>query len=120
HGSDVRIRAGTDQRAEMQVQVGAELQPPIGMRQRHRALDVVLHRLRGGVREIVDRQDDDVVAHADAAVGPLISPESRFVQVHGYQRFVLTLCTCRCSPLAMGFTTLPISTPYLMTVSPSR
>ena len=31
---------------------------------------------------------------------------------------VLTLCTCRCSPLVIGLTTLPMSTPYLMTVSP--
>ena len=67
-GGDVRIGAGADQRAEMQVEVFAELQPAIGVRQRHRALDVVGHRLAGGVGEIVQRQDDDVVAHADAAV----------------------------------------------------
>ena len=36
---------GADQRAEVQVEVGAELQPPVGVRQRHRALDVVRHRL---------------------------------------------------------------------------
>ena len=48
----------------------------VRVRQRHRALDVVLHRLRGGVRQVVDRQDDDVVAHADAAVFALVTPES--------------------------------------------
>src|SRR3954465_6745073 len=90
------------------------------MRQRDRALDVVLDRLAGGVGEIVDRQDDDVVAHADAAVLALVAPEARVFQFHDdYQRLVLTLCTCRCSPLAIGFTTRPMSTPYLMTVSPS-
>jgi len=46
------------------------------MRQRHRALDVVLHRLRRGVRQIIDRQDDHVVAHADAPVLTLV-PEKR-------------------------------------------
>ena len=30
---------------------------------------------RGGVGQIVDRQDDDVVAHADAAVLAAITPE---------------------------------------------
>ena len=53
---------------KMQVEVLAELQPAVGVRQRQRALDVVGDRLAGGVRQIVERQDDDVVAHADAAV----------------------------------------------------
>src|SRR6185503_7548158 len=115
---DVRIRAGADQGAEVQVEVGAELQPPVRVRQRHGALDVVLDRLRGGVREVVDRQDDDVITHADAAVLAFVAPESGFAEIHVYQRLVLTLCTWRCSPLPIGFTTLPMSTPYLITVSP--
>ena len=65
---DVRVAAGADQRAEVQVEVGAELQPAVRMRNRHRALDVVRDRLGRGVGQVVDRQDDDVVAHADAAV----------------------------------------------------
>ena len=68
HRGDVGIAAGADQRAEVQIEVGAELQPAIGMRNRQRALDVVRDRLGRGVGQIVDRQDDDVVAHADAAV----------------------------------------------------
>ena len=68
HRGDVRIRAGADQGAEVQIEVLAELQPAVGVRQRHRALDVVGDRLAGGVRQVVERQDDDVVAHADAAV----------------------------------------------------
>jgi hypothetical protein len=52
----------------VQVEILAELQAAIGVRDRHRALDVVRHRLAGGVRDVVDGQDDDVVAHADAAV----------------------------------------------------
>ncbi len=35
HRGDVRVGPGADQRAEMQVEVGAELQPPVGVRQRH-------------------------------------------------------------------------------------
>jgi hypothetical protein len=52
----------------MQLEILAELQPAIGMRDRQRALDVVGHGLAGRVRDVVDRQDEDVVAHADAAV----------------------------------------------------
>ena len=81
HRGDVRVRAGADQRAEVQVEVGAELQPAVRVRQRHRALDVVLDRLRGGVGEVVDRQDDDVVAHADAAVLALVAPEGGFLEI---------------------------------------
>ena len=46
----------------------AELQPTVGVRHGERALDVVGDRLAGGVRQIVERQDQHVVAHADAAV----------------------------------------------------
>ena len=73
---DVRIAAGADQRAEVQVEVGAELQPAVRMRDRERALDVVRDRLGRGVRQVVDRQDDDVVAHADAAVLAPVAEES--------------------------------------------
>ena len=72
---DVRIAARADQRAEVQVEVGAELQPAVRMRNRQRALDVVRDRFGRGVGQVVDRQDDDVVAHADAAVLAAITPE---------------------------------------------
>src|SRR5690349_16543235 len=115
-GGDVRIAAGADQRAEMQVEIGAELQPTVRVRDRERALDVVGDRLARGVRQVVDGQDDDVVAHADAAVLAAIAEEARF---HGHHRLVLMLWTCACEPLRIGCTTLPMSTPYLMTVSPT-
>src|SRR5690606_16110389 len=115
---DVGVRPGADQGAEVQIEVGTELQPPVRVRQRERALDVVLHRLAGGIGQIVDGQDHHVVAHADAPVFPTIAPERCFGEIHRYHRLVLTLWTCRCSPLAMGATTLPMSTPYLITVSP--
>ncbi len=52
----------------MELEILAELEPAIGVRQGHGALDEVGHRLAGGVREVVEGQQDDVVAHADAAV----------------------------------------------------
>src|SRR5690606_6648038 len=75
HGGDVRVRAGADQRAEVQVEVGAELQPTVRVRDRHRSLDGRGDRLGGGVGQVVQRQDDDVVPDADAAVLAAIAPE---------------------------------------------
>src|SRR6266404_3534756 len=118
--SDVRIRAGADQRAEVKLEVGAELQASVRVEHRERAFDVVLDGLRRRIGKVVDGQDDDVAAYTDAAVLAHVAGEACFRKIHGYQRFVFRLCTCTCSPLAMGFTTRPISTPYLMTVSPSR
>ena len=48
--------------------VGAELQAAVGVRNGQRALDIVRHGLGCGVGQVVQRQDDDVVAHTDAAV----------------------------------------------------
>src|SRR5258706_63653 len=111
-------RRRVDERTEVQVEVGAELQPPVRVRQRHRALDVVLDRLRGGVGKVVDRNDDDMVAHADAAVLAPVAVESGLREVHGaHHRFVLMLCTWACSPTWIGATTRPMSTPYLITVA---
>ena len=45
----VGVGAGADQGAEVQVQVGAELQAAVRVRDRHGALDVVGHRLASGV-----------------------------------------------------------------------
>jgi hypothetical protein len=78
HRGDVRVGAGADERPEMQIQVGAELQPAVRVRDRERSLDIVLHRLCGCVREVVDRQDEDVVAHADAAALALVAPKRCF------------------------------------------
>jgi hypothetical protein len=72
---DVGVAAGADQGAEVQLQVLAELQAPVVVRQRQAALDVVGHLLAGGIGEIVQRQDDDVVADADAAVLAAVTEE---------------------------------------------
>ena len=38
------------------------------MGQGHRALDVIGHSFTGGVRDIVDRQDKNVIAYTNASV----------------------------------------------------
>jgi hypothetical protein len=82
---DVRVGARADQGAEVEVEVLAELEAAVGVRQRQRALDVVRHRLAGGVGEIVEGQDDDVVAHADAAVLAAVALEGEVgVSVGGH------------------------------------
>ena len=59
----------------MQVEIGAELQPAIGMRKRQRSLDVVGDRLARGIGQVVDRKDDHVVAHARPAVFAAVAEE---------------------------------------------
>src|SRR6185437_958893 len=76
-GRDVRVRAGADDGAEERLEVLAELQAPVGVRDRERALDVVGDRLAGRVGEVVERQDEDVIAHADAAVLPAPARETQ-------------------------------------------
>ena len=70
---DIGIGAGADQGAEMQFEIFAELEPAVRVGQGHRAWNVVGDRLAGGIRQIVDRQDDDVVTHADTAVFAAVS-----------------------------------------------
>ena len=67
--------AGADDGAEVQVEVGAELQPAVGVGQGHGALDVVGDALAGGVGDVVDRQDDDVVPHPDPPVLAAVAEE---------------------------------------------
>ena len=62
----------------MEIQVSAELQPAVGMRNRQRALDVAGDRFGSGVGQVVDRQDEDVVTDADAAVLAAVALEGGF------------------------------------------
>ena len=71
HSGDIGVGAGPDERAEEQLEVCPELQTPVRMRKGQSALNVMLHRLASCIGEIVERQDDDVVADADA---PVLSP----------------------------------------------
>ena len=69
-------------------EVLAELQAAVGMRDGHRTLDVVGHRLAGRIGEIIQRENDDMIAHAHASVLATIS--LKFF-LHGYHLLVLRL-----------------------------
>src|SRR5207302_516769 len=69
---DIRILSGSDQRIEMKLEVFTELQASIWMRQRHRTLNMAGDSLASGVRQIVQRKNDNIIAAADAAVLSLI------------------------------------------------
>jgi hypothetical protein len=56
------------QRTEMEIEIGPELEPTIGMGDGNGAFDVVLYRLDGGVGNVVDRQNQDVITNADPAI----------------------------------------------------
>jgi len=73
---NVRIASRADQRAKVQVEVGSELQPPIRMRDRQHALDIVRDRFGRGIGQVVDGQHDHVVAHTDTAILAAVSPET--------------------------------------------
>ena len=81
HGGHIGVAASADQSAEMEVQIGAKLQPAVGVRDGHGAFNVIGDRLARGIRQIVERQNDDMVADADAAILAAISKE-RFVGAH--------------------------------------
>ena len=71
--SDIRISTGTDQSAKVQLQIFAELQPAIMMRQGQGALNVIGDRFTGGVGKIVQRQNYHMVAYANPAVLAAVS-----------------------------------------------
>ncbi len=91
YGGNVWIAAGADHGAEEQFEVLAELQAAIGVGNRKRALDVVRHGFARGIGDVVNRQNDHVIAHCNAAVFAPVSKD--FPLCHGYAHlFVLRLC----------------------------
>ena len=72
-GCYVRIAAGANERAEMQLEVFAELQPAVGVRKRQGAFNIVSDCFGAGVGQIVEREDDYVIANADSPVLPPIA-----------------------------------------------
>ena len=75
HSCHVRVAASANQSTEVQVQVGTKLQTAIRVRYRHAALDVVRHRLSGSVRQVVQRQNNHVVANTNAPVFTAVAQE---------------------------------------------
>ena len=72
---DVRVAARADQRPEVQVEISAKLQTAIMMRQGDGAFHIVGDFLTGGIRQIVERQDYDMIADTDPAVFAAITVE---------------------------------------------
>jgi hypothetical protein len=122
-GGDVGVGARADHGAEMQFEILAELQAAIGMRDRQRALDVVGDSLAGGVGDVVDRQDDDVVAHADPAVLAAVALDRHvgIFRCHGQNSLPalgFAIVGVDVPPLGMSAMILPMSSPYLMRCRP--
>jgi hypothetical protein len=76
HRCHVRVGACANQGAKVQFEVGTKLQTTIRVWNGHGALDGVGHSFCRCVRQVVQRQDDDVVTNADTAVLTAVAPES--------------------------------------------
>src|ERR1700722_1259458 len=81
-GRDIRIGSGANHRTEVQIKVCAELQPAISVGQGDRALYMSGDGFAGCVRDIVQRQNDYMVAHADATIFAAISPDGLRKSTH--------------------------------------
>ncbi len=88
------------------------------MRDRHRALDVVRDRLARRVRQVVDRQDDRRGCARRRGRSRGGSPRKSFASSM-LTTLRLDVVDVRVLPVRIGCTTLPMSTPYLITVSPT-
>src|SRR5262249_46674357 len=107
---DVGVGAGADQRAEGQVKVLAVLEAAVVVGQRHRAGHRAGDALADGVGEVVHRQDHDVVADPDPAVGAAVAVQAAHRDAS--QRALRTLWTWTSWPRPMAARVLPTRTPY--------
>ena len=78
HGGNIGIGTGADHCPEMQLKVFTKLQPAISMRQGHCALDIVC-RFTGSVRDIINRQDCDIITDANAIIFTPIAKKLLFI-----------------------------------------
>ena len=102
--STVRIRTRADHGSEVELQVLAELEPPVSMGEGDGALDVVRYGLARRIGNVVHGKHGHVIAYADAPVFPPVSKESS-VCCHvstAYQRLVFRLWVWTCSPFLVS------------------
>jgi hypothetical protein len=85
HRCDVGVGACTDQSAKVQLQVSAKLQTAIRVGNGHGAFDGVGHGFCGCIGQVVQRQDDHVVANADTAVFTAVAPEGGVFVNEGHE-----------------------------------
>ena len=84
---DIRVRPRPNHGAEMQFQILAELQAPIGVRQGERPGNVGGDCFAGGVGNIVNRENGDMVADANAPVFSAVAKKGIVI----YHLFVFRL-----------------------------
>src|SRR6266704_1154170 len=101
----------------MEFEVFSKLQPAIGMRQGQSPFDIVRHSFGGGVGEVVEGQNDHVIADAYAAV--LAAKTVKVVSAHSHHLLVFRLWICTSRPLPTSATARLTSWPYFKTVSPA-
>src|SRR5262249_39697569 len=96
---NVRIAARSNKRVEVKLKVFAKLQTSVWVRERHRTLNMTRNCLTRGVRQIIEREDHNVISAANAAVFSSISQKSRNAHLttssfsnYGYGRDHLPRC----------------------------
>src|SRR5262249_15428968 len=143
HGADVGMRAVRRERLVRELHVGPQLTAARGVRQRRanrrdRRGDALGHPRRTDH----GRHDEQMVAHADAAVGPAVSLETdgqprahtslpsgsasrpadagcwRAAARSPRPRALATLCVWTCAPGRISTVATPIELPYLITGAP--
>ena len=67
-GGNVRVAAGADQGAEVEVKVGTELQTAVRMLDGNGAADVIGNGVASGLGKVVQGQNQHMIANAHAAV----------------------------------------------------
>jgi len=75
HRGNIWVAAGANQCLKVEIQVRAKLKASVRMGDRHGALDGHCNGLCGSIGEIIERQDDDVIADTDTLVIAAIAPE---------------------------------------------
>src|SRR5262249_20204066 len=90
--TDVRVAANTRKRPESQLKILAELQSAISVRQSHGPLYERGHAFSGGIGNVIDRQDNHVIANTKTAIGPTKAGELQVLRSNHMDHLrVLTL-----------------------------
>ena len=78
NGCHIGVAPGADDGAKVHVKVDAKLQTAIGVRNRQGSLDVVCNSFTGCVRNIIQWQDQHVVAYTDTSVVASVALDRHF------------------------------------------
>ena len=78
YSSNVRITSCTNEGTEMQLQVSAKLQTTIGVGNFDSTLNVVGDRIAGGVREVIEGENNHMITNPHASVLTTVTHKSGF------------------------------------------